>query len=87
MGASNKAHGITKINTLVQLNPNHPTNQSTIQIQVVVTNPLSYDVLVWGVVLYLMGIAMNFWEEIISYRLGWQLGYGCHTQLQVQYST
>jgi hypothetical protein len=60
MGASKKAHGLTKINTLVQLNPNHPTNQSIIQVQVVVTIGLSYDVLVWGVVLYPMGFILSF---------------------------
>jgi hypothetical protein len=85
MGASKKAHGFTKTNTLVKLNPKHPTNQSTIQVQVVVTNALFYDVLVWGVMLYPMGFVLNFWEETTSHRLGWQLGDGHHTQLQVQY--
>jgi len=51
----------------------------------VVTNALSYDVLVWGVVLYPMGFVLNFWEETTSHRLGWQLGDGHHAQLQVQY--
>jgi hypothetical protein len=59
MGASKKAHWLTKTNTLVKLNTNHPTNQSTIQVQVVVTNALSYDVLVWGVILYPMGFVLN----------------------------
>jgi hypothetical protein len=75
----------TKTNTLAKLNPNHPTNKSTIQVQVVVTNVLSYDVLVWGVMLYPMGFVLNFWEETTSHRLGWQLGDGHHAQLQAQY--
>jgi hypothetical protein len=72
----------TKANTLVKLNPNHPTNKSTIQVQVVVTNALSYDVLVWGVMLYPMGFVSNFWEETTSHRPWWQLGDGHHAQLQ-----
>jgi hypothetical protein len=36
----------------------------------------SYDVLVGTTILYPMGFTLDFWEEIASYRLGWQAGDG-----------
>jgi hypothetical protein len=42
----------------------------------VVTNATSYDVLVGGIVLYLIGFVLDFLEEIVSYRIRWQLGDG-----------
>jgi hypothetical protein len=41
-----------------------------------VTNATSYDVLVGGIVLYLIGFVLDFLEEIVFYRLRWQLGDG-----------
>jgi hypothetical protein len=40
--------------------------------KVVVTQVTSYDVIIGGVILYPLGITLDFWEEIIYYRLGWQ---------------
>jgi hypothetical protein len=37
-----------------------------------VTNNTSYDVLVGGIVLYLIGFVLDFLEEIVLYRLRWQ---------------
>jgi hypothetical protein len=49
------------------------------------TNVTSYDVLIRGVVLYLMGFVFNFWEETISYKLGCQSRDGHQVQLPIQY--
>jgi len=40
----------------------------------VVTHATSYDVLVGNVVLYPLGVTIDFWEEIAYYCLGWQTG-------------
>jgi hypothetical protein len=37
-----------------------------------VTYATSYDVLVGGVVLYLLGVNIDFWEEITYYHQVWQ---------------
>jgi hypothetical protein len=65
-----KNPGFIKTNILMQLNPNHPTNQLSIWVQTMVTNAISYDVLIKGVVLYPIGFVLDFWEEIASYILG-----------------
>ncbi len=39
--------------------------------------------LVGGVVLYPLGITLNFWEEIVYYQLGWQIGNSCKAFLLV----
>jgi hypothetical protein len=39
-----------------------------------VTNATSYDVLVGGVVLYRLGITIDFWEETAYYYPCWQIG-------------
>ncbi len=65
--------------------PQPPQDQSSKQVQVVMTNVTSYDVLIRGVVLYLMGFVFNFWEETISYKLGCQSRDGHQVQLPIQY--
>jgi hypothetical protein len=40
----------------------------------VVMHATSYDVLVGGVVLYPLGVAIEFWEEVAYYHLGQQIG-------------
>jgi hypothetical protein len=60
MNAYKKTHGFTKTNILMQLNPNHPTNQLSIWVQTMVTNVISYDVLIKGVVMYPMGFVLDF---------------------------
>ncbi len=42
--------------------------------KVVVTHVTSYDILFGGVVPYPLGIMLDFWEEIVYYQLGWQIG-------------
>jgi hypothetical protein len=34
----------------------------------------SYDILIGGMVLYPLGITLDFWEEIAHYQLKWQIG-------------
>jgi hypothetical protein len=42
------------------------------KVKAIVIKAKSYDVLVGMMVLYSMGFTLDFWEEIASYRLGWQ---------------
>jgi hypothetical protein len=42
------------------------------KVKAIVTEAKSYDVLVGSTVLYPMGFTLDFWEEIVSYRPGWQ---------------
>jgi hypothetical protein len=42
------------------------------KVKAIVIKAKSYDVLVGMMVLYSMGFTLDFWEEIESYRLGWQ---------------
>jgi hypothetical protein len=51
------------------------------KVKAIVTEANSYDVLVGTTVLYPMGFTLDFWEEIISYRPGWQVGDGHKAQL------
>ncbi len=37
-----------------------------------VTHAMSYDVLVRGVVLYPLGVTIDFWEETAYYHPSWQ---------------
>ncbi|OAE34650.1 hypothetical protein AXG93_4034s1030 [Marchantia polymorpha subsp. ruderalis] len=47
--------------------------------------PESYDVLVGGTVLYLMGFWMDYWTETVAYRPGWQSGDGHMSELPVRF--
>jgi hypothetical protein len=55
----------------VQMRPDHATDNSRLGVTDVVTVAKSYDVLVGGVVLYLMGFQMDYWTETTAYRRGW----------------
>jgi hypothetical protein len=72
MGGSKKAQGLTKHEIVIQVNINKPTNYTIMWAQVVITHVRSYHVLVGGVVLYPLGVTIDFWEEIAYYHLGWQ---------------
>jgi hypothetical protein len=43
---------------MIQINPNKPTNYTTMQAQAMVMHATSYDVLVGSVVLYLLGLPL-----------------------------
>jgi hypothetical protein len=55
---------------MIQVNPNKPTNYTTMQAWAVVTHVMSYDVLVEGLVLYPLGVTIDFWEETTYYHPG-----------------
>jgi hypothetical protein len=69
MGGLEKARKLTKQKIMIQVNLNKLTNFITVRAQVVVTHVMSYDVLVGGVLLYPLGVTIDFWEEILYYRL------------------
>jgi hypothetical protein len=54
------------------MRPNHAIDSSKLGVTVVVTVVELYDVLIRGVMLYLM----DYWTETTVYRLGWQSGDG-----------
>jgi hypothetical protein len=60
----------------MQMKPDHATDSSMLGVTVVVIAVESYDVLVGGVVLYLMGFQMDYWTKITTYRPSWQFGDG-----------
>jgi hypothetical protein len=67
MGGLEKTRRSSKQEIVIQINPNKPTNYTTVQAQVMVTHVTSYDVLVGGVVLYPLEVLIDFWEEITYY--------------------
>jgi hypothetical protein len=64
MGRSKKAWGITKRKVVIHVNPIRLTNYTTVRAKVVVTHATSYDVLVRGVVLYLLGVTLDFGRKL-----------------------
>jgi hypothetical protein len=55
--------------------PYHPTNgSSAVKVKFLVTNAMSYDVLMGGVVLYPTSLTLYFWNQITYYVLWWKLG-------------
>ncbi len=67
-----RAQGLTKHDITIQININKPTNYIIVWAQVVITHVTSYYALVGGVVLYPLGVTIDFREEIAYYHLGWQ---------------
>jgi hypothetical protein len=51
----------------------------------VVTHATSYDVLVQSVVLYPLGVTIDFWEETKFYCLGWETWVNQKTSLLVRF--
>lgn len=59
----------------MRLQPYHPTNGSNaMKVKFLVTNAMSYDVLMGGAVLYPTCFALYFWKQTTSYMLWWKLG-------------
>jgi hypothetical protein len=71
MGGSEKTQRLTKQEVVIRVNPNKPTNYTIVRAQTMVTHVTSYDMLVGGVVLYPLGVTIDFWEETAYYHLGW----------------
>jgi hypothetical protein len=55
------------------------------KVKAIVTEAKSYNVLVETTVLYLMEFILDFWEEIASYKPGWQARDRRKAQLPTQF--
>jgi hypothetical protein len=60
MGGSEKTQRLTKQEVVIRVNPNKPTNYTIVRAQTMVTHVTSYDMLVGGVVLYPLGVTIDF---------------------------
>jgi hypothetical protein len=81
MGGTERATGIMKAELSLKLNQEDVEDACLMKMKTIVTEAKSYDVLVGTTVLYPMEFTLDFWEEIASYRLGWQAGDGRKIQL------
>jgi hypothetical protein len=70
MGGTECATGITKAELSHKLNQENKEDASFMKVKAIVTEAKLYDVLVGTMVLYPIGITLDFWEEIASYRPG-----------------
>jgi hypothetical protein len=81
MGWTECATGITKAELSLKLNQKDVEDAGFIKVKAIITEAKSYDVLVGTTMLYPIGFTLDFWEEIASYRPGWQAGDGHKAQL------
>jgi hypothetical protein len=84
------ATAITKGELALKLNQDDVEDASFMKVKAIVmeanvTEAKSYDVLVGSTVLYPMEFILDFWEEIASYRLGWQAGDGRKMSLPARF--
>jgi hypothetical protein len=61
---------MTRERLSVQMKSDHVTDNSRLGVTIIVTAVESYDVLVGGGMLYLMGFQMDYWIET-TYRPSW----------------
>jgi hypothetical protein len=80
MGGTERTTGITKAELSLKLNQEDVEDAGFMKVKAIVTEAKSYDVMVGMMVLYPMGFTLDFWEEIASYRPGWQAGDGHKAQ-------
>jgi hypothetical protein len=85
MGGTERATSIMKAELSHKLNQEDVEDASFMKVKAIVMDAKSYDVLVGTIVLYPMGFTLDFWEEIASYRPGWQAGDGRKAQLPAQF--
>jgi hypothetical protein len=85
MGGTERATGITKAELSLKFNQEDVEDAGFMRVKAIVTEAKSYDVLIRTTVLYPMGFTLDFWEEIASYRLGWQAGDGRKAQLPARF--
>jgi hypothetical protein len=85
MGVTGHATAITKGELALKLNQDDVEDMSFIKVKAIVTEAKSYDVLVGSMVLYPMGFTLDFWEETVSYRPGWQAGDGRKASLPTRF--
>jgi hypothetical protein len=74
MGGTEHATCITKAKLSFKFNREDVEDAGFMKVKVIVMEAKSYDVLIKTTVLYPMGLNLDFWEEIASYRPGWQAG-------------
>ncbi len=70
MGGLKKAQRLTKQEIVIHVNTNKLTHYIIVHGRVMVMYATSYDVLVRGVVLYPLGVNIDFWEKITYYHRG-----------------
>jgi hypothetical protein len=85
MGGTKRTTCITKAELSLKLNQGDVEDVGFMKVKAIVTEAKSYDVLVGTTVLYSMGFILDFWEEIASYRLGWQAGDRRKAQLPARF--
>jgi hypothetical protein len=85
MGKTERATCITKTKLSLKFNQEDVEDTGFMKVKAIITEAKSYDVLVGTTVLYPMGFTLDFWEEIASYRPGWQAGDRCKVQLPTQF--
>jgi hypothetical protein len=85
MEGTERTIGITKTELSLKLNQEDVEDAGFMKVKAIVTEAKSYDVLVGMTVLYPMGFTLDFWEEIASYQLGWQVGDGRKAQLPARF--
>ncbi len=64
MGGLQKAQRLTKQEIVIQVNPNKLAHYIIMQVEVMVMHAMSYNVLVGGVVLYPLGVTIDFWKKL-----------------------
>lgn len=86
VGGPSPTQHITRRALELHVQKDHPTDASRIQARAIVTTAESYDVLVGCTILYPMGFILDFWEESVVYRPGWQSGDARLSRLPVRFS-
>jgi hypothetical protein len=74
MGGSKKTWRLTKQEIVIQVNPNKLVDYTIMRAWIMVTHVMSNVVLVRGVVLYPLGVTIDFWKEIAYHHPSWQTG-------------
>jgi hypothetical protein len=85
MRGTEHATGITKTELSLKLNQEDVEDTGFMKVKAIVMEAKSYDILVGTMVLYPMGFTLDFWEEIASYRPGWQAEDGRKVQLPARF--
>jgi hypothetical protein len=85
MGGTERATGIKKAELSLKLNQEDVEDACFMRVKAIVTEAKSYDVLVGTTMLYPMGFILDLWEEIASYRPGWQAGDRRKAQLPARF--
>jgi hypothetical protein len=83
MGKLEWARGLTKHVVVIQINPNKFLDYTIVWTHAMVTRATLYDVLVGGIILYLLGVTLDFWEETTHYWLRWQTWNSCKVFLPI----